>query len=151
MRSILSLILFFILSGIAFAHGDDHLMGKSEGSLQSTYSEEVSSPYSTESVMSETNANNMYVVSEEDNNAQEHMDHSLGRTIFNSIEPEIVPMEKMQKMDHEEGSNSKNIMKEITPSEHEIVSTSQKGYGSAAGFTLAAGLAFGVMMIRRSN
>ncbi|GEM_PF-3581979 len=91
---------------------------------------------------------NMYSVLDEENPSNDLMDHSLGRSDF--MASESTQNEVEQKMNREEGSHSSHIKKEIKISEHEWVSTSQKGYGSAAGITLVAGLIFGITVMRRS-
>jgi hypothetical protein len=121
------LFLIFIVGGRSFAQANE-------------YSQDAGAEYASES--GNEHSDNMYAVSEE-----KIMDHSLGRSDLIDSKPTHEEAEK--KMDHEEGSHSTHT-KEIKISEHEWVSTSQKGYGPAAGITLVAGLFFGIVMIRRS-
>jgi hypothetical protein len=132
-RKVLVISLFiFIVGGTCFAHSNE-------------YSQDTGNEYTSE--LGNEHSDNMYAVSEEKSSGDGGMDHSLGRSDFMAPEPTHKEVEK--KMDHEEGSHSSHT-KEIKISEHEWVSTSQKGYGPAAGITLVAGLFFGIVMIRRS-
>ncbi len=128
------LLLVFIVDGMCFAHSNE-------------YSQDTGSEYTSELGNEHSEHDNMYAVSEEKSASDGVMDHSLGRSDFMAPEPTHKEVEK--KMDHEEGSHSSHT-KEIKISEHEWVSTSQKGYGPAAGITLVAGLFFGIVMMRRS-
>jgi hypothetical protein len=136
MRSkvVVILCLIFIASGTCFTHANE-------------YSQNRGSEYTSELGNDHSEHDNMYAVSEGKSSSDEVMDHSLGRSDFMAPDPTHKEVEK--KIDHEEGSHSSHT-KEIKISEHEWVSTSQKGYGPAAGITLAAGLFFGIIMIRRS-
>jgi hypothetical protein len=136
MRSKVLVILFLILivSETCFAHANE-------------YSQEAGGEYASELGNEHSEHDNMYAVSEEQSSSDDLMDHSLGRSEFIEEEP-IHEEESEKKMDHQEGSHSKHV--EIKISEHKLVSTSQKGYGSAAGITLVAGLAFGIVIMRRS-
>jgi hypothetical protein len=124
--------LIFIIAGTCFAHANE-------------YSQDAGAEYTSE--LGNEHSDNMYAVSSEKSSSDEVMDHSLGRSDLIVSEP--AHEEAKKKMDHEEGSHSTHT-KEIKISEHEWVSTSQKGYGPAAGITLIAGLFFGIVMIRRS-
>jgi len=134
-RKVLVILFFiFIIGGTCFAHSNE-------------YSQDTGNEYTSELGNEHSEHDNMYAVSEEKSPGDGLMDHSLGRSDFTAPEPTHKEVEK--KMDHEEGSHSSHT-KEIKISEHEWVSTSQKGYGSAAGITLFAGLFFGIVMMRRS-
>lgn len=112
------------------------------------YSQDAGKEYSSEFGHEDSHSDNMYAVSEDHSasDSGDHMDHSFGRSDFIVSEP---TQEAKPKMNHEEGSHSTHT-KEIKISEHEWVSTSQKGYSSAVGITLVAGLFFGIIMMRRS-
>ncbi len=56
--------------------------------------------------------------------------------------------EPQPKMSEHEGHDMAQ-MKHVEPAEHEWISTSQKGYGWAAGLTLVSGLLFGFLTFRR--
>jgi hypothetical protein len=131
-RKVLVILFLIVISGTCFAHANE-------------YSQDAGGEYASES--GNEHSDNMYAVSEEKSSSDEGMDHSLGRSDLIDSEPTHEEAEK--KMDHEEGSHSTHT-KEIKISEHEWVSTSQEGYGPAAGITLVAGLFFGIVMIRRS-
>jgi len=125
--------LIFISGGMCFAHANE-------------YSQEAGGEYASGLGNDHSEHDNMYAVSEEQSPGDEMIGHSLGRSEF--IEEEPIHEEPEKKMDHQEGSHSKHV--EIKISEHKLVSTSQKGYGSAAGITLVAGLTFGIVIMRRS-
>lgn len=118
-------------SEVCFAHANE-------------YSQEAGGEYASEFGNENSSRDNMYAVSEDQSDSGDHMDHSLGRTDF--MTPETTH-DAEPKMNHEEGSHSKHV--DIKIAKHKLVSTSQKGYGSAAGITLLAGLAFGIVIMRR--
>lgn len=51
---------------------------------------------------------------------------------------------------HQDMPGMKHKMPKVTPSEHKLVSPSQKGYYAAVGITILAGLVFGILGIKRN-
>ena len=124
------------------------MVGANEYSTEpaNEYSQEAGGEYASDLGNDHAEHDNIYAVSEEGSQDSDAMSHSLGRSDFDVMEPTHEETDK--KEDHQEGSHSKHV--EIEISKHKLVSTSQKGYGSAAGITLVAGLAFGIVIMRRS-
>ncbi len=121
---------FFIFGGTCFAHANE-------------YTQDAGSKHSSEFGHDNSQSDNMYAVSDDHGSSGDLLDHSLDRTDFLAPTHETEP-----DMKHDEGSHPKHV--DIKIAEHKLVSTSQKGYGPAAGITLVAGLVFGIVVMRRS-
>lgn len=57
----------------------------------------------------------------------------------------------IERIDHEMGRHDEHKIPEIKLSKHELISMSQKGYGSAVAITLLAGGVFAILNIRRPD
>ena len=84
----------------------------------------------------------MYTFSEAQSFDENLRGNPLDRSDSLISSKEINPKSKITGDSHSDHIN-------IKISKHEWVSTSQKGYGAAAGITLIAGLVFGILLLRR--
>ncbi|VAX31551.1 hypothetical protein MNBD_NITROSPINAE05-1309 [hydrothermal vent metagenome] len=81
-----------------------------------------------------------YAIDDAEPSTGEEGDLSLSRTGLFADEPPVIP-NGMESMDHK--------MPEVEIAKREWVSSKQKGYGTAAGITLMAGLFFVVLSFKR--
>ena len=73
---------------------------------------------------------------------------ALSRSDIFADEPPVTPG-GMEQMDHQSSSGMDHQMPQIEIATREWVSPKQKGYGTAVGITIFAGLIFGVLSFKR--
>ena len=121
------IIIFFIIAQNAIAHSDH----KKE-------------PTSIVKVEEKSSNDPMYATQEEESDSLENSDLFSPSDLF--MEGEIVPAERNMKTDMKmEGSHNEQAehqMPKVEKAKHNMVDTSSKGYGTAIGITLFAGLIF---------
>jgi hypothetical protein len=88
-----------------------------------------------------------YAIDDAEPSTGEAGDLSLSRTELFAEDPPVTP-QGMEHMDHSSGAMD-HKMPEVEIAKREWVSSKQKGYGTAIGITLMAGLIFGVLSFKR--
>lgn len=121
-------VLFLFPMMNAYAHGGGHEPEHKSNDV----------PASTDS---------MYSVEEKDSLTDDSLDNLYSPTDLFTQEELADPMPMDEKK--MEGSHNEHAAPQVEISHHEMVSTSSKGYGTAIGITLFAGLVFAGLTFRR--
>lgn len=80
----------------------------------------------------------------------EESEYAIGGEEPTLDETELMDEESMGTATHQDMPGMKHKMPQVTLSEHELVSPSQKGYYAAVGITIFAGLVFGILGVKRN-
>ena len=105
------------------------------------YFEKPGEEYSIEFRNKDLQSDNTYTIPEKKNLDGDLLEHTIDGSLLMVPNSEIVP-----KRDHKERNHFEQV--DIKIAKHTWVSTSQKGYGWAAGITSVLGLVFGILIIR---